>query len=93
MGALSFICAWETHCSNSVSVAWRKIAFWSASGSLLNIATSLGVLIIARSPTACRLRRARSDWEAGQLGRSFRQVGMGSIKELNQKVAPLTDNP
>jgi hypothetical protein len=50
MGARSFFSAWATYRSNSASVACRKIALWSASGSLLNIETSLGVLIMRVMP-------------------------------------------
>jgi hypothetical protein len=61
MGPLSFFSTWVTYRSNSASVAWRKIAFWSASGNLENIAMSLGVLIMRATPDECIRPGAHSE--------------------------------
>jgi hypothetical protein len=43
IGTLSFVWACPTYRSNSSLLAWRRMACWSASGSLLNRNTSDGV--------------------------------------------------
>jgi hypothetical protein len=69
MGPLSFFSAWVTYRSNSASVAWRKTAFWSASGNLENIATSLGVPIMRATPGECSRPGARSELGSWAIGR------------------------
>ena len=50
IGALIFWWACVMYRSNSSLLAWRRIAFWSASGSLENMETSLGVLVMRAIP-------------------------------------------
>jgi hypothetical protein len=50
IGTLSFMWACPTYRSNSSLLAWRRIACWSASGSLLKRNTSDGVLVMRAIP-------------------------------------------
>jgi hypothetical protein len=53
IGTLSFMCACPIYRSNSSLLAWRRMACWSASGSLENRNTSDGVRPMC--PTASAL--------------------------------------
>jgi hypothetical protein len=60
----------------------RKTAFWSASGNLENIATSLGVLIMRATPGECSRPGARSELGSWAIGRVMLGHGFEMTKVM-----------